>query len=72
VAAGSGKVRFNDKIAWTSYHDEMFDVVAANGEKLAPPVEHTGLDYAKTFRIATSRASCRHAKSVPECAAKDQ
>jgi hypothetical protein len=50
----------------------MFDVVAANREKLALPVEHKGLGYAKKFRIAMSRASCRHAKSVPECAAKDQ
>jgi len=50
----------------------MIDVVAANGEKLAPPVESKGLDYAKAFRIAMSPASCRHAKPTPECTTKDQ
>jgi hypothetical protein len=49
----------------------MFDVVAANGEKLAPPVERKGLDYAKAFRIAMFPAYCRHAKSAQKCA-KDQ
>jgi hypothetical protein len=72
VAAGSGKVRFNDKIARTSDHHEMIDVVATNDEKLAPPVERKGLDYAKAFRIAMSPASCRHAKPAQKCAAKDQ
>jgi hypothetical protein len=50
----------------------MFNVVAANGEKLAPPVERKGLDYAKAFRIAMSRASCRHAKSAQKCTTKYQ
>jgi hypothetical protein len=50
----------------------MFDVVAANGEKVAPPVERKGLDYAKAFRLAMPRASCRHAKPAQKCAAKNQ
>jgi endonuclease III len=47
-------VRFDYEVVPTADHDEMFDMVAANDNKLAALIEREGLHNAKAPRIAGS------------------
>src|ERR1700730_7832651 len=68
ATAGADDVRFDYEVVRTADHDEMFDMVAANDNKLAALIEREDLHNAKAPRIA----GFRHAKTARECATNDQ
>ena len=60
--------RFNHDISRAADHDEMFHIITANDNKLAPPVERKGFAYAEAARIGGSR----NANTAPEHITKGQ
>jgi hypothetical protein len=44
AALGTDDLRFYDEVVGTTDHQQMFNIVASNNNKLAPPVEVEGID----------------------------